>query len=77
VTDDEPLDSGDVDALLELERSRGYQLVCDRILQQLDCHRGRLEAELLPAPTQYERGYIAALRMVLTVPKILKGEIKT
>jgi hypothetical protein len=69
----EPLDSADYDAILELERSPGYALVVERFRQELE--RKRTELELVSSGS-FERGQIAAIRMVLTIPSILKGEAK-
>jgi hypothetical protein len=72
----EPLDSGDLDALIDLERSRGYALVRERILAELERYRTGLEADSDIGWTSRLRGKIEALRTVLEIPEILKAEIK-
>lgn len=71
----EPLDSGDLDALLEMERSLGYRLLIGRIEEEIERKRNTLEQHCDPEITATTRGEIAALRMVLTVPENLKAEI--
>lgn len=72
----EPPDSGDLDALQDLERSRGYQLTMVAIAQELERRRAALEAASTPQDqTAYLRGYIAALRMVFALPATLEYEI--
>jgi len=72
----EPLDNGDRDAILELERSTGYALVKMRIQQEIIRRSAELELPANIESTQYTRGVIYALRTVLQIPSILKGEIK-
>lgn len=73
----EPYDSADLDAILELERSRGYALLVERINDELE--RQRLECE---RPTtswktvDHAQGQCRALRTVLAMTGTLKGEIK-
>lgn len=71
----EPLDSGDIDAISEMERSRGYELVADRIRQELERKRSELEKPLDLEGTATRRGAISALRTVLSIPGILRAEI--
>lgn len=68
-------DAGDLDALEELERSRGWALVKERIKSELDRAGRELEGDFGPEKTNKQRGYIAALRMVLSLPGIRKAEI--
>lgn len=70
----EPIDSADLDAILEMERSPGWGLVRDRISYELERRRGELEHP--ERPPDGLRGEIKALRTVLQIPDILKGEIK-
>jgi hypothetical protein len=69
---DEPVNSEKRDAILELERSKGWGLVQERIAEELERQRKALEdpdCEIRPA-----QGSIKALRMVLSIPGILKEE---
>lgn len=68
-------DSAELDALRELAFSAGYGLVVERINEEIERQRGQLEEDLDIWQTARVRGYIAALRMVLTLPEILKSEI--
>jgi hypothetical protein len=72
----EALDSADRDAILELERSTGYALVKLRVQQEIIRRSAELELPTNIESTQYIRGVIYALRTVLQIPSILKGEIK-
>jgi hypothetical protein len=72
---DEPLDSSDLDALEDLKRSRGYDLVRERILGELKARAQELETDVSEARTAALRGYIRALRVVLALPEILIDEI--
>lgn len=71
----EPLDSSDLDALEDLKRSRGYELVWERILGELAARCRELETDLSQERTAALRGYIRALRVVLALPEILHEEI--
>ena len=71
----EKYDSSDLDALVDLEQSPGYVLVAQRVVEQLELRRRKLEQECDLPLTAYTRGYIAALRMVLEIPGILRAEI--
>jgi hypothetical protein len=68
-------DSSELDALCDTVRSRGYELMRERILTALENKRSELETDLGVEQTAFDRGYIWALRMVLTVPTILRDEI--
>jgi hypothetical protein len=63
-----------LDALEELARSRGWELVVERIKLQIERERAELEGVVAPAKLQ---GAIAARRNVLTIPGILREEIRT
>jgi hypothetical protein len=69
----EPFDSADLDAMLEFDRSRGWGLVQIRIREELERKRAALENGGDP---ERVRGEIASLRVVLTIPGILREEIK-
>lgn len=69
-------DSGDLDAILELERSRGYALLMGRIVEELDRQRVQCEQPSDSWVTHYAQGQVKALRTVLAVAGILKSEIK-
>jgi len=69
-------DSGDLDAILELEGSPGYRLVVERINAELDRQRAEIERPSDWGVTNMFRGQVKALRTVLAIPGILKGEIK-
>lgn len=71
---DEAVDSADLDAVLELQRSPGYALVVQRLGETLE--RKRLELERDGEDVQLLRGEISALRVALAIPDILKDEIK-
>jgi hypothetical protein len=71
----EPFDSSDLDAIEDLKRSRGYELVCSKLDEEIGRYQRSLETDLEPAQTAGCRGYIRALRMVLTLPQILHEEI--
>ena len=69
-------DTGDLDALEELKRDRGYQLVRDRIELAIERARCELESKNLDYPKTCDlRGYIHGLRLVLDIPLILRSEI--
>jgi len=72
----EPLDSGDHDAILDMERSPGYALFVERINAELQRRQAELELTATIDSTQFCRGTIYALRTVMQIPTILKGEIK-
>jgi hypothetical protein len=75
--DCEPYDSGDLDAILELERSPGYALVAKRIGEELQRRRDELEhSEFDWQAMIAARGQIKALKIALAIPDILKVEIK-
>ncbi len=69
----EALDSADVDALLELVRSRGYALVAKRIDETLA--RKRLDLEGTGNVPRL-RGEIAGLLVALAIPGYLVQEIR-
>lgn len=73
-TPDEDFDSADLDALIELMRSRGYMLVEKRLMETLE--RKRLDLERDGKDVQLLRGEISALRVAIGIPAILKDEIK-
>lgn len=73
----EPHDSSDLDALEDLKRSKGYELVEERIFDELERKQLELEGDLGIESTWLIRGYIKALRMVLTIPDIRASEIAT
>ena len=63
----EPLDSADLDAISELERSPGYFLVAERIRGELQRRRDELEhSDCEWQAMNMVRGQIKALREVLT-----------
>jgi hypothetical protein len=72
----EPLDSADLDALQELERSPAYALVVERIEIELERAGQACEREVLDVHVRRAQGAAAALRTVLRIPAILKDEIK-
>lgn len=70
-------DSAELDALREMERSPGYQLVLARIHEEIARRRDNLEADLNERQTACERGQILGLRTALSIPEILKQEIES
>lgn len=72
----EPYDSSDLDAVLELERSRGYALLVARTGEELERQREECERPSSTWTTYYAQGQVKALRTVLSIPEILKAEIK-
>jgi hypothetical protein len=72
----EPADSADLDAIRDLERSPGYALFSMRVVSEIRRKQDELEQPGDIASTQYIRGMIYALRTVLNMPAILKGEMK-
>ncbi len=77
MTPEQSIDSGDLDALKELEQSPGYWLFKQRILDELERLRNDLEQMQPEILAQLTRGKINALRLVLQIPSILIGEVKT
>jgi hypothetical protein len=75
VTGPEDPDSSELDALVETVRSRGYELMRARVGVVLEKKRSELETDIGAEQTAFDRGYIAALRMVITIPTILHEEI--
>jgi len=73
---DDGYDSGDLDAIRELEASPGYSLVRGRLLEELERKRSELERPADGEKTAMLRGAIAQLRTVLSVPEILQSEIR-
>lgn len=71
----EPPDSAEIDALKELQRSPGYELVMERIEEEMERRRDQLEDLCTQQLTDYTRGYLKALRTVLGIPQILIDEI--
>jgi hypothetical protein len=72
----EPLDSADRDAILEVEKSPGFALIQLRIHEEITRRSAELELPADIESTQYIRGALYALRTVLQIPKILKAEIQ-
>ena len=68
----EPYDSSDLDAINELMESPGYALVKERIQAEIERLRDHLERQA----DETVRGQCQALRVVLTIPEILKSEIQ-
>lgn len=71
----EPPDSGDMDALEDMVRSPGYAMLRKRIEDTIVTRQRALESDMDENRTNVERGSIRALRLVLTLPAILKTEI--
>lgn len=71
----EPLDTGDVDALDELLDSPGWKLVRARLETQLRRSLDDLERDLDVPGTAKARGSVAAVRMMLALPKAMRDEI--
>lgn len=71
----EPWNSADLDAMLELESSRGYALLVERINAEMERNRLYLEADPGDGFLRAQ-GQVKALRTVLAIPGILKAEIK-
>lgn len=73
---DQDYDSGDLDAIAELEASPGWALVKGRILEVLENERQGLERPAGKAATNNRRGRILATRTILDIPSILRQEIR-
>lgn len=73
---DDPANSEKRDWILELLRSKGWALVEERIKEETERQRCELEEPKDMWETATLRGRIKALRMVLTIPTILKEEFK-
>lgn len=74
--DSEPQEQ--LDAIEELTRSDGYKLVAQRIVSVVESKREALEGEGMisrPDAANYARGYIAGMKLCLTIPTILQSEI--
>ena len=69
-------DSAEYDAIRELRQSAGYELVEERIYVELNRQCIALEQPAGGEQTEFIRGYIKALRTVLTIPEILENELK-
>ena len=69
-------DSAELDAIKELKHSPGYALVVERITEELERNRIELEFRATPELTEFIRGYIKALRIVLMIFEILENELK-
>jgi hypothetical protein len=69
-------DSGDLDAILELERSRGYALVMERITDELERQRLQCEQPSETWTTHYAQGQVKGLRTARAIPEILRAEIR-
>jgi len=69
-------DSAELDAIKELRRSPGYQLVETRIKEELHRKRLLLEMQGPELPFAKTQGYIEALKTVLAIPEILENELK-
>lgn len=63
--------------LIELEQSPGWKLVKNRVDAELSAKRLRLEAQHCDErATQFIRGNIEMLRMLLDLPEIIKEQHK-
>lgn len=76
----EPPDSHEIDALESMECGAGWLQVGGRILEVIERRRDELERVPLnlrgPGGAEYLQGFIAACRMVLTLPEAISDEIK-
>jgi hypothetical protein len=72
----EKYDSSDLDAIKELRRSRGFELLAAKINAELERRRVEIEMPADWGVTNMARGKVSALRLVLTMPAILEHEIK-
>ncbi len=75
VFSEEPLDSADRDAIIELEKSPAYALLTLRMVDEIKRRGKELEEPADIESTQYIRGVLYGLRMSLRIPGILKAEI--
>jgi hypothetical protein len=69
-------DSAELDAVKELLASPGWGLVAERIRTEIERRRNALEGDLEVVATVKARGGLAALRMVLELPGILRQELE-
>jgi hypothetical protein len=70
----EPLDSSDLDALESLVISDGWALLAERVAEVIEEKRNALERSGDKADEH--RGFLAACRMFLALPKGMAAEIK-
>lgn len=72
-------DGHEIDALDELKRSEGYELVVERTAEVLADKRVELESHAMvgkPDEANYLRGMIAGLRLSLDLPQLMAIEIE-
>ncbi len=67
-------DSSEIDALESLVISEGWGLVAERVDMEISCKRDELERNA--SLDEQNRGFLAACRMFLELPKMLTDEIK-
>lgn len=70
----EKLDGVDADAIEQVTRSRGWQLIKQRIANEIERERTALEQPESEQETARRRGAIAGLRTALAIPGILVAE---
>lgn len=70
----EHYDSGDLDAIRDFRRSKGFELFSKRLSVELERRRRELELE---GKGDYERGQVYALRVAMAIPENLEIEIKS
>ena len=69
--------SEDLDAIRAIASEPGHALVMGRVAETLEHRRAELEHLATPELTAHLRGQIAAYRVVLRLPEILRDEIQT
>jgi hypothetical protein len=76
----EESDGHEIDALDELTRSEGYELLVERIAEVLLQQRSELESRAMaktPDDANYIRGMIAGLKLSLDLPQMMTVEIQS
>lgn len=74
---DEKLTSESLDAIHELRHSPGWHLLIGRIIPERDRKCQELErAGTTERTSDFNRGFVAALRMVLRLPELIEDDAK-
>lgn len=74
--DDEELDRTDADHVETTVSSHGYRLLKARLMEVHNAHSASLRRRSGEEETSYERGFLDALDVVISLPRILIDETK-